>query len=298
VISVVVPTLDRAELLHAALRSLAAQTYADFEVIVVNDGGRSVTRVVNPWQSYFPVTLIELPRWRGVSHARNIGIEHTRGEYIAFLDDDDLFLPGHLAAATAALDAGDVDFVYFGAVVSGRRVTALPPDWHTMHRKAYQFDERFLLVANYLHTGSVVVRNYRDSPVRFDESLSHCEDWDMWLSLRFRLGYRVGFVDEISTIYHQVAGAEGLVSQGQAITPSPFSLARERLYSRWPVDDEQVLTYRKWMTSFDAHCNDEVARGRPVPTQTFDRMLQRLHHDFTRGRDVYPAHVPELFVDR
>lgn len=295
-ISIVIPTVDRPELLHAALRSLAAQTYADFEAIVVNDGGASVAHIVGRWRCLFPVTLVELPRRHGASHARNVGIEHAAGDHIAFLDDDDLFLPWHLAAAAAALDTGDVEFVYLGAVVSSRWVTALPPDWPTMHCKAYPFDERFLLVANYIHTGSVVVRNFRDSPVRFDESLRYCEDWDMWLSLRHRLGYRVGFVDEISAVYHQVAGTEGLVSQGQAVTPSPFSLVRERLYSRWSVDDEQVIAYRKWMINFDAYCNDSVAQGRPVPTQVFDRVLRRLYHDFTRGRDIDRDLIPDFFA--
>ncbi|MGH3784845.1 MAG: glycosyltransferase family 2 protein [Pseudonocardiaceae bacterium] len=295
-ISVVIPTVDRADLLSAALRSLAEQTYLDFEAIVVNDGGDSVAHAIDSIRPRFPVNLVDTPHRCGVSHARNVGIEYASGQHIAFLDDDDVFLPWHLATAATALDSGELDCVYLGALVSDRRIATLPPDWHVMRRKAYPFNDRFLLVANYIHTGSVVARNFRSSSVRFDESLSHCEDWNMWLSLRHCLGYRLGFVDKVSSVYHQVSDIEGLVSHGQSVTPSPFSIARQLIYSRWCVGDSHVGAYREWMTGFDAYCNEMVEQGIDVPLAIFDRAVRELHAGFIAGRTPARDLIPRLFT--
>jgi hypothetical protein len=156
------------------------------------------------------------------------------------LDDDDLFLPHHLELACRTLATTGLDFVYLGTGVSDRRVRSLPPDWQRMHRRMYEFERRFLQVANYVHTGSIVVRNFRDTAVRFDESLSHCEDWDMWIALTSTLGYGATCVGEVTTIYLQIAGVDGLVAAAQQVTPSPFSVVRERMYAKWPVDDPLV----------------------------------------------------------
>jgi glycosyltransferase involved in cell wall biosynthesis len=269
--------------LDAALESLAAQTFKNFEAVVVNDGGDSVARVVERRRGQFPVALFDLEDHSGPSAARNVGIDNAAGSHIAFLDDDDVFLPDHLATAARELARTQADFVYLGAVVCDARHSRLPNDWRTRPRKQYPFNEEFLLVANYVHTGAVVVRNFQDSPVRFDERLSHCEDWDLWLALRHHLHYQFTSVDAITTIYHQIADAEGLVSQGQATIPSPFSVVRERLYARWATDDVLVSAYRDFMLTLDASCNDRVAIGQEVPIGLFDRALRSLYGSFVQG---------------
>ncbi|WP_203717916.1 glycosyltransferase family 2 protein [Asanoa siamensis] len=289
-----IPTFERPAFLQDALHSLATQLFTDLEVIVINDGGQSVASVVEPWRRRFPLTLIESDRRGGVSAARNAGIQAARGDYLAFLDDDDVFFPGHLATAHEALIHDMHDLVYLGAVVSPRRLRDLPPDWQSMRVKAYPFNDDFLLVANFIHTGSVVVRNFRTSSIRFDESLTCCEDWDMWLALRHHLDFRVAHVGELSTAYHQVPGMAGLVTRAHSLTPSPFSLARRRIYARWPVKDDVVTHYRQWMTRFDAYCDLHIAGGRIVPAGSFDLVLTYLHDNLTAGRLVDSAVIPEL----
>src|SRR5687767_548324 len=98
-ISVVLPTFNREEFLTEAFESIAAQTFADWELIVVDDGstdgtsalvGQLARRVAQP------VTYLYQPN-RGPGAARNLGIQRARGQYLAFLDSDDLWLPHHLA---------------------------------------------------------------------------------------------------------------------------------------------------------------------------------------------------------
>ena len=113
------------------------------------------------------------------------------------------------------------------------------------------------------------------------------------LALRHQLGYRTGLVNSFSCVYHQVPGTRGLVAEGQAAVPSPFSLTRHRIYAKWPVTDQQVMSYRAWMICFDDYCNDQIASGRPVPQQVFDRALKQLHHNFAGGHDIDRAIIPD-----
>ena len=96
-VSVIVPTHDRHDLLHRALDSIGAQTQAPLEVIVVDDGSKDGTAAMLR-REYPDVVLIEQARG-GVSSARNRGIKRSRGDWIAFLDSDDEWLPEKLAGS-------------------------------------------------------------------------------------------------------------------------------------------------------------------------------------------------------
>lgn len=297
VISVIIPTVDRPRLLDAALGSVAAQDVrGDVEVIVVNDGGPSVAPVVGAWEDVLAVRLVELDRRGGAAAARNVGIQLAGGEYIAFLDDDDLFMPEHLTAGCEPLARDDADFVYLGAIVADRRVSGVPQDLAGFPRKAYPYDHRFLLVANYLHTSSVIVRNFKNTPVRFDESLEVCEDWDLWIALTGTLGYRVSFVDRITSIYHQVPDQPGLVASGQSNSPSAFALAREYINAKWPSGDPLVLHYREWMIALERFRSDLIARKRRMPNLLFDEILGYLHERISREERPEYADIRGFFV--
>ncbi|HMI98972.1 MAG TPA: glycosyltransferase family A protein [Gaiellaceae bacterium] len=295
-ITVIIPTLNRPRLLTEALRSVGGQHYKDLEVIVVNDGGTSLEAVVEPWRRRLRLTLIELEHWNGVSGARNVGIDHASGEFIAFLDDDDVFLPQHLARARSELRNG-ADFVYTAAAVSEKRLMELPPGWaKTMHTKAYEFSDRFLLVANFIHTGSVVARNFASTPVRFDETLAVCEDWDLWIALQMQLGYSASFVDELTSIHHRVPGSRGLIATAQTVAPTPLSRARAQIHEKWKTTDRQVAAHRAWLAEFEAYRNERISLGLPVPKHLFDTVLRHLHGCFARGDCADYAAISRLFT--
>lgn len=296
-VSVIIPTVDRPELLAAALGSVAAQAMsAEVEVIVVNDGGRTVAPVVYDWSDRLAVRLVELDRRGGPAAARNVAIQLAAGRYIAFLDDDDLFAPEHLAAGCEPLERDESDFVYLGAVVADRRLPSLPPDLAGLPTKAYPYDHRFLLVANYVHTGSVIVRNFKHTPIRCDESLEVCEDWDLWISLDVTLGYRVSFVDKITSIYHQVPDVAGLVSGAQLTAPSKFAVARNYIHAKWPSSDPLVLTYRRWMTALEQFRSDLIATKQRMPNLLFDEILAYLHDRISRDEPAEFGDIERFFV--
>jgi len=100
-VSVILPTYQRRELLKRAVASVLAQTYRDFELIVIDDGSADGTH-----EALAPVADRLTYRWqpnRGVAAARNAGLKLARGEIIAFLDSDDRWLPDHLAVVTEVL---------------------------------------------------------------------------------------------------------------------------------------------------------------------------------------------------
>ncbi len=291
-VSVITPTMNRPSRLHEAIGSAAKaaeKLHGDVEVVVVNDGGPSVSPIVARWSEKLRVRLIEPAEHAGAAAARNIGIDVADGKYIAFLDDDDLFLPDHLVRGCNPLKHDQADFVYLGALVSDRRVETLPADLSGYPLKAYPYDPRFLLVANFLHTGSVIVRSFRDTPVRFDASLTVCEDWDLWLALTTILGYRVAFVDKVTSIYHQVSEVTGLVSGAQLESPSKFALARTYINAKWPSADPVVVAYREWMGALERHRDDLIARRRRMPNLLFDAILDYLHGRISHGE--WPDHA-------
>ena len=105
-VSVIIPTHNRPELLSEALASVVAQTMTDWQVIIVDDGS---TPAVNEQQIQAQFgTKFQVLRHavaQGVSSAKNTGIKAAIGKYLAFLDDDDLFAPTYLASAIEVLEA-------------------------------------------------------------------------------------------------------------------------------------------------------------------------------------------------
>jgi len=178
-VTVVVTTYDRPAMLRQALASIAAQTYRNVEVIVVNDAGRDVRDVVEQ-----ALTLVGLDRWRYLENDRNLGkpastnraLEAASGELIAYLDDDDEFLPDHLLAAVNALATDErLDVVYFGSLE--RKV-----DQHdaVLARQVIsnEWDVIRLLVVNLVPNCAVVHRRSLLDRTGPHQELTAIEDWD------------------------------------------------------------------------------------------------------------------------
>jgi glycosyltransferase involved in cell wall biosynthesis len=114
-VSIILPTYNRAKFLPEAFAAIQAQKWTDWELIVIDDGSTDNTRELIPeltcgWQQ--PVHYIYQEN-QGAYGARNTGLDHATGKYIAFYDSDDLWLPHHLQDCTEALNAHeDVDWVY------------------------------------------------------------------------------------------------------------------------------------------------------------------------------------------
>jgi glycosyltransferase involved in cell wall biosynthesis len=234
VISVIIPTFNRAHTLDRALESVLTQRRPPDEVIVVDDGSEDGTAAMV--RSRYPqVRLLEQIN-RGVSAARNLGIAQAMGEWLAFLDSDDAWLPGKLEAQLALVDT-----------IPGRRLCHTEEIWirngvrvNAMgkHRKRGGNIFRDCLPRCVISPSSVLMqRSLLDEVGGFDEDLPACEDYDLWLRICAR--EEVQFVDTPQTVKH--GGHEDQLSRKH------WGMDRFRVYAL-----EKLLRETELQPEFDA----------------------------------------------
>ncbi len=179
-VSVIVPTFNRSAILGKALGSVRAQTFSDFEVLVVDDGstediGAAVAAIEDQRFSCLRHTENQ-----GAPAARNTGLAVAKGEFVAFLDSDDLWAPNKLALQIAMFETGPPDL---GIVYGG---------YHDEDRGSLAFVAKHrgdlsetLLLGNCIGGTSLplIRRSLLQQVGGFDESLPSCQDWDLWIRL-------------------------------------------------------------------------------------------------------------------
>ncbi len=178
-VSVLIRTFNRPLLLREALASVALQDGVSTEVVVVNDGGASPAQIAEEFASRFPVRVIEHAETRGRAAAANSGLGVARGRYVCILDDDDVFLEGHLVKLASVLDRTGQHVAYTD--VRMLDLTRDPPLADDM-LYANEFDAERLLGFNYLPIHAVLFRRtVIDEVGGFDERFAALEDWDFWI---------------------------------------------------------------------------------------------------------------------
>src|SRR3954469_17496311 len=188
-VSVVIPTRDRQAMVAGAVRSALDQSGVSVEVCVVDDGSQPPVVLPDDLAADGQVKVIRLDRPEGAGAARNAGLAATSAEVVAFLDDDDVWLPGKLARQLAALDDESVAVACGFEVWDGATLVAslLPPN---------PFEARGLLAHPLLWPSTVVVRRAAlETAGPFDETLQRVQDWDLWLRLA-----DLGRVDVVSEV--------------------------------------------------------------------------------------------------
>ena len=184
-VSVVIPTYNRAGFLRSAIRSILNQTFQDFEIIVVDDGSTdcSAKEVVSEFRDP-RIRYIRHEVNRGGSAARNTGIKSSKGKYIAFLDDDDEWLPEKLERQINVIDSSSerVGGVYTGFLLvnreSGKVISRRIP-----YKSGNLYKE--LVSGNCIGTTSTLLlkRECFDKVGLFDEILLSSQDYDMWIRI-------------------------------------------------------------------------------------------------------------------
>lgn len=244
-VSIVIPTYNRARDLHRALASVAAQTFSDFEVLVMDDGSQDRSREV--------VEALNDGRFKysweepsgGPAHPRNRGIARSTGEYIAFLDSDDWWKPNKLEESLKSLERG-ADVVYHDLIRTGR--LGFVPFHRTVPTRplADNVFHDLLANGNALNTSSVVVRRSLMSQIGgFDEdrALVAIEDYDAWLRLA-----------KVTTRFQRIDAALGYYWEGGGNITNPARTLRnletlERRYAEEiaEVRRSQTLTWMAYM---------------------------------------------------
>jgi len=181
-VSVIVRTRDRPRLLAEALDSLAAGEYRRAEVVLVNDGGESPAV---PAGYPLPVVRVDLAGHRGRAGAAEAGVAAATGDFVAFLDDDDLAAPEHLATLAGLVAGSGARVAYTDAAVALYELDA--EGWTCRERRlpySRDFDPDVLRVDNYIPFNTLLIdRALFAEAGPFDPSLPFFEDWDYLIRL-------------------------------------------------------------------------------------------------------------------
>lgn len=181
IVSVIIPTYNNKKLLVEAIDSVLSQSLTDLELLVVDDGSNdgtedAVKSIGDSRIRYFYKDN------QGVSSARNIGIQHAEGDYAAFLDSDDLYLPGYLEVMVSALKNNpDYGVVYASATIKH-------PDGTIIDRRKEKLCQSGWITKNlflrfFVYCQASVIRRHLIKSLLFDEDLTMAEDQDFFLRL-------------------------------------------------------------------------------------------------------------------
>ena len=182
VVSIIIPVLNGAAFIAFAIESVLSQTMRDFELIVIDDGSTDATSDIVHRYEDARIHYVYQPN-RGLSAARNSGIQRATARWIAFLDCDDYWLPRKLEAQLErARGIANTGFVYCAALHRGPDGTELGTIPALVEGDVLES----LLLSNCIAgsaSSAMIRRDVIECAGLFDEGLRFCEDWDMWLRL-------------------------------------------------------------------------------------------------------------------
>lgn len=270
-VSCVIPTHFRPDLVCRAVKSALAQTYRHLEVIVVDDSKSDETHLALK-QFGSAVKYIRNERAVGAPHSRNLGIDSACGEFVAFLDDDDVWLPEKTEVQLRYARRYPLVGCNSSTRVGRRRFFTQPP-----RRVSFQN----LLTCNHLGSCSFVMCSRAAiAECRFDVTLPCAQDWDMWLQIlrnadkvpayvvgRYLVDYNSGEHGRISTANPVLRGAWAIWGRySQYFTPSMMASFVAR---HIPVGGSPIrYALREWAT-----CTDYGGESRSLLLRLIARLI-------------------------
>ncbi len=236
-VSVIIPSYKTAHLIARCLDTVMAQTFQDFETIVVNDGSPDTPELEKALQPYMDRIVYIKQENKRCAGARNTAIQHARGEFLAFLDSDDTWYPEHLASQMQQFaDDPTLDLVYCDSLLVGdperesRFMERCPSNGPATF-------ETLVVERCQIPISTVVVR--KQAIVKaggFDEKLLRCDDYDMWVRTAFH-GAKIGYIRKLTV--HMYIGRPGSMSQEKAKMVEAYWDILERFKRILPLNDAQ-----------------------------------------------------------
>lgn len=249
-ISVIIPAYNAEITIAETIQSVQQQTFPDFELIVINDGSKDKTvEIVESIQD----ERLQIFSYEngGLPVARNRGISHATGEFITFLDADDLWTADKLERQLLALEQNPEAGVAYSWTCfmdvdeQGKPLSFLPSPRYAFAGNVYEK----LLVSDFIHSGSntLIRRRAIDSAGEFDPTLKSCEDWDYWL--RLAAGWHFVVVPKHQILYRRTPGA---MSSKVEVMKEASLMAMEKAYQAAPPELQYLKSYT--FTSFHIYC--------------------------------------------
>ena len=214
--SVVIPAYNRASALAPTLNSVLVQTCQDFEIIVVDDGSTEDIHTVAGGLNDTRILVLRQEN-KGASAARNYGVDHARGKYIAFLDSDDFFLKDHLERMIRLLERGDEIIAYSQVICdrgNGRRFVRPPRGI----RPGEDMATYLICDRGFVQTSGLAMRREIAQAIRYNEMARFGDDTDFAIRLQLA-GYRFVMDEVPSVVWVDHDNRERLSLERRAIGP-------------------------------------------------------------------------------
>jgi glycosyltransferase involved in cell wall biosynthesis len=250
-VSIVIPTYNRPNSLRRLLNSIKAQTFQEFEIIVVNDCSldrSAYDQVIKEYRAGATIQYLVNARRSGAPKSRNRGILAAQGKYLALVDDDDAWLPTKLEKQVAIFQQSDERV---GLVYTWAEVRDAQDQFVSFWRPESEGDVRApILQSCFIPSPSVMVtkKAINDAGL-FDPDLPSCQDWDMWTRI-FLKGYTGRVVRSIEAVYHQ--NTPGSVGTSPHALKGYARYYKKHLSSAWnisiPVALYMLYRYTKVLT--------------------------------------------------
>ncbi len=204
-VSVIVRTCQRPEILKIALNSIRGQTYQNIQVVVVEDGENTAENMIRSQYSDLRCIYEATGKKVGRCKAGNRAMELASGDFFNFLDDDDAFFPNHVECLVAILQKNQMLAAYSIAEERQVVVKTANPYQVLVKRKTVRYSQeynRLLLYSfNYIPIQCMMFhRSLYEMLGGLDETLDNLEDWDLWVRYSMKTDYV--FVDQVTSCYH------------------------------------------------------------------------------------------------
>jgi len=236
-VSVIIPSYKTADLIPACLDSVFAQTFSDFEAIVVNDGSPDTPELEKVVQPYSDRIVYIKQENKRAAAARNTAIRHARGEFLAFLDSDDTWLPDHLANQMSLFAADpSLGLTYANALLVGDPRREIPfTELCPSHGEATF--EALIEERCQVPISTVVVRKKAVVDVgMFNEKLPRCDDYDLWVRIAFH-GNKIGYTSKVQA--RLFIGRPGSLGAVRAKMAEAYVIMLEQFQRTLPLSEAQ-----------------------------------------------------------
>jgi glycosyltransferase involved in cell wall biosynthesis len=215
------------------------QTYPRIEHLIVQDGGHSSEAVVEPYRGRKPgleMRFIGTPQKVGRSRAGNLAMEAAHGEYLLFLDDDDLLIADHIETLYGELVDSDVDAAYSLTWEIRTDIRDMPSADYDEHRLVFaewgkrEFDRSKLAEVNYIPIQAILFKKqlYRDLG-GFDEDLDSLEDWVLWK--KYSLNHEFKLVHKLTSMFRTPHDAQIRDNREKILLDAYEEASRRHRYS-------------------------------------------------------------------
>jgi len=245
-VSVVMATYNRADVISKTVKSIFEQNYRPLELIIVNDGSSDNTlAVLKHLKETFDFKLIDNPKNFGLQKSLNIGVTESKGKYIARIDDHDLWIQNDkLSKQVAFLEKhSEIGLVGTGFRINGKDLINPLTD--------SEIRQQILMRCPFCHVTILMRRSVFNQVGNYDETLPYSEDWDLWL--------KIGAVSEIANlpdITTQVIEAENdSLSADYFLKQLPLNRQLVRKYSEYfPGAWKAISAYFSLFSNSEVNC--------------------------------------------